>query len=633
MSAIAGLYSVDGCPADPDLLRRMLDALAYRGPDGEGQWVAGPIGLGHRLLSTTPESLNEKQPVTDERGESSLVWDGRLDNREELVGALKAKGQLPRDQSDPALVLEAYRLWGTDSLKRIVGEFALALWDQRTRSLVCARDPIGVKPFYYHWNGNRFRFGSEVKALFTDPTIAKRPNEATIADYLLMGFRDPEATFFEGIKQLRPAHFLCVGERGLRLERYWDVDPSRQVRYTREEEYLEAFRELFREAVRCRLRSNSPVGVLLSGGIDSTLVSAMAETLRRSAGDAPALAAFTLLAEGVLQEEWEAIQRLVETYGTEIHPIRPESRNGPVTFFELFLDCAETPHHDAFFTIPDLLGPAAVKGCRVLLTGVGADELSQHGEEGFLADLLRSVRVGRLAREARLSTIAYGGEDWRRILLLLLWAQLPPQLRRLIKTWLKQQVPRWFEAEFAKRVKLEAWTMPSERRKLPTLCQEKTYRALTGPSMALALNQMDGMASAFSLESRHPYLDRRLIEFFLSVPSPVKMMAGYRKQFVQRAMVGITPGPIRDKEGREYFIPPMDQQTCNGLEGQRLARDLFDPQALVFRYISRLEAERMMERYVRHRAPYRNLLWSFVRLELWLRQWFPQWSPLQGGVS
>lgn len=635
MSGIVGIWHLDGRPVEEAVITRMSATLAHRGPDGEGQWVSGPVGLGHRLLYTTPESLREKQPVTDGRGECWLVWDGRLDNREELIATLEAEGRvLLEEQTDPELLLSAYCRWGVACLTRVVGEFAFALWDGQTRNLFCARDPIGVKPFYYHWDGCRFLFGSEMKALFEDSIIIKRPNEAMIADYLLMGFRDPEATFFEGIRHLRPAHFLCVGEQGLHLERYWDIDPSRQVRYASDEDYHEEFRGLFQKAVRCRLRSNSPVGVLLSGGIDSTLITATAEALRREDASLPALAAFTLLAEGFLHEEWEAIHQLVETYGTEIYSIRQEATNGPLTLFELFLDCAETPHYDPFFTIPPLLEPASARGCRILLTGLGADELSQSCEWGFLADLLSSLRFGKLAREAKLMATAYGEEgDWPGNILSLLWTQTSPQVRRLIKTVSKRQLPRWFGVEFAKRVELGQWMMPRERRRFPTLCQEETYRRLTRASMPLALNQIDGVVSALSLECRHPYLDRRLIEFFLAVPSAVKMRAGYRKQFIQRAMVGITPGSIREKEIIEYFIPPMDQQICNGLEAKRMERDLFYPRARIFHYVKRSEAERMREEYLRKQASYRNLLWNFVTLEVWLRQWFPESISVQGGAS
>ncbi|MFQ5793350.1 MAG: asparagine synthetase B family protein, partial [Acidobacteriota bacterium] len=467
---------------------------------------------------------------------------------------------------------------------------------------------------------------------FTDPSVVKRPNEAMIADYLLMGFRDPEATFFDGIKQLRPAHFLCVRDQSLHTERYWDVDPARQIRYARDEDYLDEFRELFREAVRCRLRSYAPVGVLLSGGLDSTSVTAMAETLRREDGGAPGLAAFTWLAEGFLQEEWDAVQHLVGSYKTETHLVRQEVTNGPVTLFEFFLDCAETPHHDGFLTIPLLLESAAARGCRVLLTGFGADELSQYGEEGFLADLLRTFRLRRLVREVQQRATAYGGGDWRGTIFGLLWTQLPSHVRRPINTLLRRHMPRWFEAEFAKRIKLDRWMMPEERRAFPTSCQEKPFRALTRPAMPLGLNQIDAMASLFSLECRHPYLDRRVIEFFLSIPSTVKMRAGYRKQFVQRATAGIVPGPIREREGLDYFIPAMDPEACRQLEAQRMERSLFYPRARSFRYVKRSEAERMRDHYLHHQAPYRNLLWSFVRLESWLQHWFSESISSEGGA-
>lgn len=629
MSAIAGICRVDGRPADPALVARMTRALAHRAPDGEGHWVSGPIGLGYRLLVTTPESLHEKQPVTDERSECWLVWDGRLDNRGELIAALRTEGRDLGAETDPELALAAYRQWGVSALRKIVGDFALALWDSRTRRLVCARDPMGVKPLYYHWDGKRLTFASEVKALFGDPTVPRRPNEAAIADYLLMGFRDPEATFFEGIKQVRPAYAASLGDADLRLDRYWDADPSREIRYARHEEYFDEFRALFRDAVRARLRSGSPVAALLSGGIDSTLVAAMAESLRRADAAAPEVPAFTLLA-GCFREEWEAVQRLVGTYGTELHPVEP----GPgFTGIDLFLDGAENPHYDTFATIPLLLNPALARGCRVVLTGFGGDELSRSAERGFLEDLCRSVRLDRLARNVRQWTRAYDSGHWQKVILELLWSQLSPHLRRRVKTLLARQVPRWVDRSFARRAGLNRWMLPTETARLPTLCAEETYRALTKPATALALNHLDAAAAAFTLEGRHPYLDRRLIEFFLAIPPAVKMRNGYRKQFVQRALAGVMPGPIRDREGPDSFVPPMDEQASRGLDAKRMARDLFRPGARIFRYVDRAEAERLRDRYLEQRAPGGGRLWRFVALEAWLQQSFPEWSRPGGDPS
>lgn len=215
----------------------------------------------------------------------------------------------------------------------------------------------------------------------------------------------------------------------------------------------------------------------------------------------------------------------------------------------------------------------------------------------------------------------------------LLWIQLPPRIRRLIKIALDRQIPRWVEPEFAERINLNQSMVERERRKFPTLCQEATYRALTSPSIPLALNQIDGLTSAFSLECRFPYLDRRLIEFFLIIPPDVKMRAGYRKQFVQRAMVGITPGPIREKESLDYFVPLMDRQICSKLEVKRMERELLQPEACIFRYVERFEVERLKEQYRRGRTQYGNLLWNLVKLELWLQQWFPERRSSQGGTS
>ncbi len=316
MSAIAGVCHVDGGRPDPALLARMLERLSHRGPDGEGHRATGPTALGHRLNATTPESLAEKQPVTDEAHERWLVWDGRLDNRAELLDAL-GPGTAHGAGTDPELALAAYRRWGSAGFGRLVGDFATALWDGAARRLVCARDALGVRPLYYHWDGRRLLFGSEVKALFADPGVPRRPDEAVIADVLLGAFRNVGATFFESIRQVPPAHLLLLDETGPRLERYWDVDPAREVRYARDQDYLDEFRALFAEAVRCRLRSAAPVALMLSGGIDSTLVAAAAETLRRDGG-APELLAFTLLLDGFLEEEGAAIERLEATFGSAV---------------------------------------------------------------------------------------------------------------------------------------------------------------------------------------------------------------------------------------------------------------------------------------------------------------------------
>jgi asparagine synthase (glutamine-hydrolysing) len=614
MSGIAGICHVDGGVADPALLARMTEALAHRGQDGEGQWVKGPIALGHRLFATTPASLREKGPVADVAGECWMTWDGRLDDRD-AVGVDRGTSA----SSDAELVLSAYRVGGEDVFPRLVGDFALALWDERTRTLLCARDAIGVKPFYYHWNGRRLLFASEIAALFADPGVSRRLDDATIADLLLMGFRDPTATFFAEVRQLRPGHLLRLRPHGLDVVRYWTPDGRREARYRREDDYLDHFTAVFREAVGCRLHGRGPVAMLLSGGIDSTSVVATAASLRGDDPELPALQGLTLFGEEMFAEEAAALEWLEMVYGTPIRRIVPSAAGTPVTAFEPFLHCAETPHYDGLPTIPLLLEPARSLGCRTLLTGFGADELSQSAEDGFLADLLRGGRLLRLHRDLCLRVAAYGGDDWAGTLLSVLWGQLSPAWRRGVKRLVRRQVPEWIEPAFAARVGMRERIVERSPRTFPTWCQETTYRALTSPALVLALDQMDGMASAFGLECRYPYLDRRLIEFFLAVPAEVKLARGYRKQFVQRALASAA-GPARGAESMQA-VGPRDPELTARLEARCWERELFGADARVFAYVRRVEAERMRDRYLGGHVPSRTLLWNLVKLERWLARW------------
>lgn len=628
MSGLAGVFHVDGRPADPALLARMTASLAHRGPDGEGQWIDGPIGLGHRLLATTPESVSEKQPASDEVGECRLVWDGRLDNRRELIAMLRV-GADALTWPDAQLVLLAYQRWGSACFARLIGDFALALWDARPRTLLCARDPFGVRPLYYHWDGARLAFASEVEALFADPTLLRRPDEATIADYLLMGFRDPDRTFFDGVRQLRPAHVLRLDDRGLRLERYWDAEPSRELRYAREDDYLDEFRDLFREALRCRLRSTTPVGLLLSGGVDSTLVAATAEALRRDEGLGIELPAFTLLIEGFLQEEWEAVQGLMTAYGTELRTIAVEpGRN----FLELYLESPEPPDHEGIPVMPAVLRSVAARGCRVLMTGVGADELSRRAEIGFIEDLLGAWRLPDFLRHVRERTLSYADGAWVREAGAVLWSRLPGSLRHAVKRLTGRQVPSWLEPGFARRAGIGGWRLPEGQRRFATWCAEATYRALTRPDLASALGHLDARAGRFTVECRHPYLDRRLVEFFLAVPADVKLGHGYRKQFVQRALAGAVPGPLRTTERQDEHVR-HDEPTFVRQDAARMARDLFHPRARVFRYVDRAGAERMRDAYVGRGRPHGTLLWNFLSLEVWLQQVFPEWPDAGAGAG
>ena len=323
VSGIAGILHLDGSPINARILQRMTDAIARRGPDGAGTWLNGSVGLGHRMLCTTPEALRERQPLRDESGQVCLVLDGRVDNREDLGKALEAKGITLRDRTDAELVLKAYLQWGEDAPVRILGDFAFAIWDGRHRALFCGRDIFGIRPFNYYRGGNFVLIASELHQLFYDPRVKRIANEGMVAEYLSVQITHCEETLWEGILRLPAAHLMWVRSSGIEKRRYWDFDLSKEIRYKTDEAYASHFLELFREAVRCRLRSYGPIGSYLSGGLDSSSVSVIANELLRKQGRTEALDAFSLVFPGMSCDESEYIQETVRHAGLRSHLFPP----------------------------------------------------------------------------------------------------------------------------------------------------------------------------------------------------------------------------------------------------------------------------------------------------------------------
>lgn len=526
----------------------------------------------------------------------------------------------PENLTNEESVLAAYDRWKEWAPCHLSGEFAFAVWDASLQQLLLARDPLGVKPLYYFWNGKDFVFSSDITSLFQYPFVSKKPNDSVISHFLLGEFRDHTSTFFEGIRQLPPGHLLIKREGAPpQIKRYWEIQARSFQRHSDPGDYLEEYRHLFAEAVRRRMRGTSPVGILLSGGLDSIQVATMAESLRQADSSLPPLTSATLLLEGFLQEEWQAIQALHQRYGTEIHPVRFLWQENAQSSFELYLQSGETPHPTGFMTIPMLLEPLRTKGCRVVLTGFGASELAQD-QFGYLEDLLcafegkkflqETERLAQVTGESVAGLRRFIGEE-------VVKEKLPPSVRHLIRRF-RQSRLSWLTPKM--RSKISAEPLP-RRRQWPTLYQERMVRAITEPSVVHALNQMGQMAARFSIEVRHPFLDVKLMEFLLSVPPHVKMPFGYRKMFAQTALKAIVPGPMREKEDPRCFIPEMDDATSRKLETDRLRAYLSHPESPVYQYVQYSQVQKLIRRL--SSEPTRDwrlslsLLWRMALLQSW----------------
>jgi asparagine synthase (glutamine-hydrolysing) len=644
VSAIVGLYNTDGKPVDRGDVNRMLDSLAHRGSDRAGIWSEGVIGVGHRMLWTTPESLHEKQPLLDQSRDLIITADARIDNREELIAALGLNGGAPSAITDSQLILAAYEKWGEICPEKLLGDFAFVIWDGRKQVLFCARDYFGVKPFYYYFlSGRFFVFASEIKALLSHPEVPRRLNEVRVGEYLASMFDDKTITFYAGILRLPPAHCLTIDRHGMQLRSYWSLDPSRELHLGSDDAYAAAFREIFVKAVLCRLRSAFPVASSLSGGLDSSSVSCVAQRLVAQEDDSR-LRTFSIVFDQLAQcDERPFINKVLARDGFDPRYISGDGI-GPLKDIEEILWHQDEPFYaPGLFSTWLLYRSASEQGVRILLDGHDGDGTVSHGH-GRLDELATGGRWIALTIEARGLAKVFGKPFGKMVWSYVRHCKLDPMLSRFplpkrmrgISRAIYQRMrfrdppsdqPSWrgiLNPDFAERIDLperyRAW-----RRAQPGATwgeRQMHYRALLGGLQPFSLEVLDRAAAAFSFELRHPFWDKRLVEFCLALPSEQKLYGGWSRTVLRRAMADFLPPEVRWRVAKTDFLPSFSR----GLlvhERERLDAVVLNDLEIINDYVDVLALRRLHERLLRQRSPRKMqevlALWKAVSLALWLR--------------
>jgi asparagine synthase (glutamine-hydrolysing) len=556
MSGIAGIFELEGKPASTDDLTRMVQALANRGPDAQTIWSCGNVGLGSCMLHSTPESLHEVFSI--ELNGIHITADARIDNRGELISALASGKTFGNPVTDGTLILLAYLKWGEKCVNRLLGDFAFAIWDPAKQQLFCARDHFGVKPFYYsHQVGRRFTFASSIKALGSASRVGHEIDEDKIVDFILEQFDDKSRTFYSGVFRLPPASFLVVDPSGIGRKTYWELDPHREVRFRSDQEYGEAFRSIFLEAVKCRLRSAFPVGAMLSGGLDSSSVACVAHDLMASASTKK-IHTFSIVFDRLSEsDERPFIDKVLHEKQFESHFIDGDA----ITPFDDLVEVLGI--QDEPFCAPNyaltrkVWQRASNCGVRVLLDGLFGDNVVSHGVE-HLNELASCGRWIALANELK-QLIGQGLSD------VSLWH---PLANYILKEGVKPHVPEavlnlWrrfrryplnptrkdqmlFSAEFAERTGVRDRLMRAYADSRIAKRAAQAHRDSMGSGMIqTALEIYSNGCSEFPLETRFPFMDKRLVEFCVAIPGTQKIAGGYTRAILRRGLAGYLPKDIQ----------------------------------------------------------------------------------------
>ena len=547
MSAIAGLVHLDGRPCDPAAVQKLADALAYRAPGGTSIWTEGSAGLVHGLIVTTPESATERQPVVDAGAGLAITFDGRLDNRADLSRLLDVAIVDRGAIGDAELILRAYRVFGDAVVDHLLGDFSFAIWETPRRRLFCARDAMGVKPFCYRVDRHSIAWASDIGVLAAAAGPIPAPNEGMVGEYLAGVITDKRETLFRDILRLPPAHLLTADARGIAVRAYWRPDPQRELRYRRDEEYVEQLSELAHSAVAARLRTRRTVGVMLSGGVDSSAVTGIATQLWRE-GVVPCagLETFSISVPGP-DDERPFFDQVADRWQLPAHctTVRPPTKGQFRDEIARHLDVLTYANAPA---MDPLCKRAQQRGVDVLLTGIGADEWLGSGSAAY-ADLLKQGRLGALARRWRCEASLKDFMGWRAAAKAAVWPLVPALAQHAIKRALRRgRPPAWLDPDFAARIDLAGrLARHDDGLRFPSLEQTETWHEGTSGSAVHSAEMFDRAGARFGIEHWHPFQDRRIVEFGLALPAEQRWRDGREKDLFRRAMAPHVPPAIASR--------------------------------------------------------------------------------------
>ena len=562
MSGVAGIIRFDGAPVEPGLIERMTAALAHRGPDGIAHWAKGSVALGHCMLRTTPESLEETQPLANEDEGLVLVMDGRVDNWEELRAELIKRGAVLRTRADAELVLRAFEAWGHGCVAHIDGDFAFAIWDARNRTLFCARDRMGHKPFHYLWDGSTLAFASELHPLLDLPWVEEIPNTGMLAEFLAGDWHSRDETLWQDVMRLVAAHRMKVDAAGPRPERYWAPDLWATLPYTRDEDYIEHYRELFADAVRRMSRTHLPLACEVSGGLDSSAVFCMAAHLRgKGQLCAPAIDGYTLAFSGDSDANELAYARAVGDYlGVPIHEIPPT-----VLPLDRYTDSARSTREFPGFPNGSmgigLRQRAAGAGSRVMFTGEWGDAWLQ-GSRAYYAEELAQQNWRALYACIRTDLATAGPRQTAKWLLR---HGIAPLLPTLAQRGLRQALRKMRANETADAL---FWLSPAMRQAITqrrarfqpphaqpvrSVSQRVLLDMLYSALGSQAMERLDRHAAHAGLEMRHPLGDARIVQLAFSTPERLRLRGDRSKYLHVQAMQGLMPPAILERTTKAEF--------------------------------------------------------------------------------
>jgi asparagine synthase (glutamine-hydrolysing) len=623
MCGINGIITASGRIDNLELLT-MRDMMTHRGPDGFGEYTSdcGRVGLAHRRLSIIDLSEAASQPMTNEDKTVWVTFNGEIYNYLEMIPRLENLGHRFRSRSDTEVILHAYEEWGTQCLHHFIGMFAFAIWDSTKKLVFLARDHLGIKPLYYYWGPDKLLFASEIKAILRVAPECRSYDPQSIYKFLnFTEYPQNETTFLNHINQLKPGHFILIKPDQWsepQHQCYWEGSAEAEAALAKYDyrNPVETFQGLFYDSIRLQLRSDVPVGTFLSGGLDSSSIIATISQLVTKP-----LRAFSAIYPGPAFNEYEWVEKVTTAFGIPLSISTP----GPEKLWaeiDKFVWAQEMP----------TIGPGPfseycvaeiAKGCvKVLLNGQGPDELL--GGYFHCFDFYALTQYRQLTENFNKSALI---KFWRELSAISDLTEKPiyyylmhglfPYAESMI-AWAKCRIrDKFLTPEFSKYATQDRERfLPANNGRTP-LDQYLEQLTLGGP-LASLLHYADRNSMAFSIESRVPFLDHRLVEFCLGLPFEFKIRGTTTKYILRKAMEDILPPEVTWRRDKMGFPTPIAQWLR---ASENSVHDILSSDAVLSRGILKPNlVSKIINAHMRGERDYGWMIWRWLTLELWFQQ-------------
>jgi len=604
---------------DENLIGLMNAKIKHRGPDDEGQYINSHMSLGNVRLSIIDLSEKGHQPMWDQEGNICIVHNGEIYNYIELMEELKQRGYKFASQTDTEVILNSYKEWGTDCLKMFNGMWAFCIYDKPKKRLFLSRDRFGIKPLYYYLKAGKFIFSSEIRAIL-EHKIEKKANDKIIFDYLFYDRCNHSSnTFFETIFSFPPAHYIVINnidqKEILRAEpiRYWHLNLKKEIDGSDKRQIDEKVKNSILESIRLRLRSDVPLSLSLSGGLDSSTIACSITNINEDLK----LKTFSVIFPQKKIDESKYIKDIIEKTGAQGYFTEP---NHQAFFKDLveFIRCQEEPlTHSSYYSQYNLMELTHKNRIKVILDGQGSDEVfcGYHIYYAYyFIELMVQFKFIKLIKE--FFYFCKRNKDIK-IVLRIAYILLPNTVKIIIS---RKNLGLLLNREF-----VEDYKKISKESTLPRLfsLKDALYFDLSTRLTPL-LRYQDKSSMHFSVESRTPFLDYRLVEFVYSLPSEYKIRNGFTKHLIRKNLKDIIPESVRIRRDKTGFMSPLNEWLREE-EFIKLIKDIINSDSFKKRkYWDHEVVSREVENFITNKRNIGKQIWKMINLEIWLREFIDE---------